>query len=113
MIKSGLFRIILLAALFLLPVSACKDTSDVQGSYWAESPLETQANPMKLVLNLNGHGFWSRGDEQVFFKWETKNKKIWLHTKSGGIVSGNLIKAGSIEIMLPGAGIVAFKKAQK
>ena len=113
MIRTGLARIVFLTAISLLPLWACKDRALVQGTYLAESPVETQANYQKLVLNLNGHGFWVRGDERLFFKWETDNNKIWLHTKTGGVVSGNLIKADRIEIMVPGAGIVAFKKMQK
>jgi hypothetical protein len=113
MIRTGLVRIVFLTAISLMPLWACKDRAPVQGSYLAESPAETQADYQKLVLNLNGQGFWVRGDERVFFKWETNNNKIWLHTKAGGIVKGNLIKADRIEIMLPGTGIVAFKKMQK
>ncbi|MBA4395109.1 MAG: hypothetical protein C0407_16280, partial [Desulfobacca sp.] len=58
-------------------------------------------------------GFWTRGDESVMFKWEIKNKKIWLHTKSGSLISGNIINADRIEIKLPGAGIIVFKKVKK
>ena len=94
-----------------MPLSACEDTSDLRGRYWAEGPpQEKQADPVELVLNLNGQGFWIMGDERVLFKWETKNNKIWLHTKAGGIISGNLIKSDRIEIMLPGTGRLIFKK---
>ncbi len=113
MIKPGLFRIILLAALFFLPGSACQNTSDLQGSYWAESSGETKPDYINLVLNPNGQGFWTRGDERASFKWETNNNKIWLHTKSGGIVRGTIIKNDRIEIMLPGTGILLFKKVLK
>lgn len=113
MINPGFFRIMVLLALFLLSVSACEDTTHLQGSYSAEAPLEEKARPIKLVLNPNGQGFWNRGDENVFFKWEIKKNKIWLHTKSGSIISGTIINAARIEILLPGAGIIAFIKVKK
>lgn len=113
MINPIFFRIIVLTVFFLLPLSACDDPADLQGSYRAEAPLGTEAIPIKLVLSLNGQGFWSRGDESVFFKWEIKNNKIWLHTKSGSIISGTILTADRIEILLPGAGMIAFLKVKK
>jgi len=113
MIKPGLFRVLLVTALFLGPLSACEDTAALQGHYRAGPPLEKQAHPLELVLNPNGQGSWARGDERVSFKWETKNNKIWLHTKSGGIVSGRLIEVEGIELRMPGSGVVAFKRVQK
>ncbi len=113
MIRTGLLRIVFLTALFFVSLSACEDRADVQGSYLAESPPDTQANYQKLILNLNGQGSWVRGDERVFFKWETNNNKIWLHTKSGGIISGYIVKADRIQIMIPGSGVIVFKKVKK
>jgi hypothetical protein len=86
------------------------DTSDVRGKYLAEFPLEKQTDPTELVLNPNGQGYWANRDERVIFKWETKKNKIWLHTKAGGFVSGDLIKTDKIVIMLPGTGVIRFKK---
>jgi hypothetical protein len=113
MIRPALFRVLLLTVLSLASFSACEDTAPLQGHYRALPPLEKQADPMELVLHLNGQGSWSRGDERVLFKWETKDKQIWLHTKSGGIVNGRLTEAKGIELMIPGTGVVPFKRVQK
>lgn len=103
----------LLAVLFFLFLGGCKDADGVRGKYLAESKKDPPPISIKLELGVNGQGSWSMREDRFFFRWETHEGEIWLHTKSGGVVVGRLLGKEAIEINLPGTGILTFKKVSK
>jgi hypothetical protein len=95
--------------LLVLFLGGCKNADDLKGKYLAE--IKDSSSPsIKLELGANGQGSWSMKGEKVFFRWETQGQEVWLHTKSGGVVAGRILSQGTIEIKLPGAGTLLFRK---
>lgn len=47
--------------------------------------------------------------EKVSFRWSVRDNEIRLHTKEGGIIMGK-IQGDTLEITLPGAKSMSFKK---
>ena len=88
----------------------CKNADDLQGKYMAEIKEGYSSPSIKLELGANGQGSWAMKGERFFFRWETQGQEFWLHTKSGGVVAGRILGQGTIEIKLPGAGILSFRK---
>jgi hypothetical protein len=88
----------------------CKNSGEVPGKYLAELKEPTASISIKLQLGANGQGSWDMKGERVFFRWETQGQEVWLHTKSGGVVAGRILGRGVIEIKLPGAGTLSFRK---
>jgi hypothetical protein len=110
MIRMKLMRSWILAGLLVLLVLGCTNTDAVQGRYQAEVTEGPSSISIRLELGANGQGDWALKGEKVFFKWETQGKEVWLHTKSGGVVVGQILGPGTIEVNMPGAGIISFKK---
>ena len=79
----GLVLIWLLASLALW---GCKAREPYAGKYQSLN----QEPPITLDLKANGEGIWSMGDQQVGFRWEVKQDRIWIHAKGGGVMIGTL-----------------------
>ena len=54
---------------------------------------------------------WVSGDEEVEFKWKAIDGELRLNTKGGGVLVGR-VKGDLIELKLPGAKVMAFKKKE-
>ena len=101
-------RILILLISLLVSLLHCTGKEEWAGKYLASAAKEP-TTAIHLELKDNGQGFWTREEEQVPFEWEVRGKEIWLHTRTGGLIVGKL-RAKSIEIHLPGAGVFLFKK---
>ena len=110
MIKWNPYPVLVSAVLLILWIGGCRNEEALQGKYQAEFREGTSTSIIKLDLGANGQGGWTLKDEKVFFKWESQGKEVWLHTKSGGVVTGRLLEPGVIEVDMPGAGRFSFKK---
>jgi len=100
------YRHILPCILFLiLTLAACSPSKDtVAGKYTAKG------NDTEVVLTLkeNGRGTWSTDMDEISFKWSIrKGGQLWLHTKEGGVVQGELVE-GRIKLTLPGVDELVF-----
>ncbi|UCB47611.1 MAG: hypothetical protein JSW56_10520 [Deltaproteobacteria bacterium] len=105
--------LITILILFLLSWGACsRDTSRVTGKYMAQTGEGEQSMSVILELRENGTGSWATEEDNVDFKWEMRGEEILFHTKSGGVIVGNIGREG-IEIYLPGAGVHSFKKIRR
>ena len=99
-----------LMCLLVVFVSSCGQKDIYEGIYKA---LETETSKhagSQLELMEKGQAVWRVPDDEVSFRWDIKDSEIWLSTKSGGIIIGK-IHGDTIEITLPGAKTMSFKKA--
>lgn len=96
----------------LLALLSCQSGTDLTGTYEAVSPLNPDAS-VTLVLKAEGKGAWSVDGEEVAFQWEVRGDELWLHTRSGGVLTGRVGEDDSIDITLAGVGKLLFKKSDR
>lgn len=97
---------------FLLLVPGCEDRTQLAGKYISEESLNHETARINLELMANGQGIWATEEDNVSFRWETRENKILIHTKSGGVIVGKTDDQ-TIEIGLPGMDAQIFRKIRK
>ncbi len=95
-----------LVALCLVALMACSGGPDVAGTYKGGPGGDT----VELSLDAGGKGHWTAEDEEIPFNWELRGGKLWLHTKTGGLVTGELGGDGAIDMVIPGLGPYHFER---
>jgi hypothetical protein len=100
----------LLIFLIVAFLFSCGQKDIYEGIYRVQDEASKYAGS-QIELMENGQAFWRGPDDEVSFRWDIKEGKIWLSTKSGGIIIGN-IHGDTIEITLPGIDKMSFKKAR-
>ena len=94
---------ILLVVLTLL-VACAQDRKSVPGKYIAQGPT----SEIVLTLGKDGKGTWSTDMDEIPFKWSLrKDNKLWLHSKTGGVMQGT-VNDSTILLDLPGVGRLTF-----
>ena len=78
------------------------------GQYEAE---DAEKGRVSIELNKKGKGIRKVGDDEVSFRWDIRDGKLRVHTKSGGIITGE-IQNGTLEIAMPGGKKMSFKKIE-
>ncbi len=103
----------LLALVVLLATLAGCGGYDVTGRYEAVGPGGSDA-PVLLILKAEGKGVLSFNGEDAPFTWDVRDRgrALWLHTKDGGVLAGTL-GSDSIEMDIPGAGRLAFRRTAR
>jgi hypothetical protein len=104
--ESVLITVLLLSV--LLTAGCTKERQGFAGEYLSEED-ENGAPAVTLELGENGTGSWATDEDNVSFKWEVRGKEIWLHTRSGGVITGK-ITGDAIEIRLPGGDVHHFAR---
>lgn len=105
-IKLGL--IILIATL----VCGCSSQQEkLVGTYNAVKTGSTDPVVASLEFLADGKGFWSIETDNAPFRWDLSQNRIRLHTKSGGVIQGT-IDGDTIELTLPGMGLIRFNRIQ-
>ncbi|BDQ34993.1 hypothetical protein [Pseudodesulfovibrio portus] len=91
--------------IILTLLAACaQDKKSVAGKYVARGP----ASEIVLTLNKDGKGTWSTDTDEIPFKWSLRGDgKLWLHTKTGGVLQGT-VEDGTIRLDLPGIRDLTF-----
>jgi len=99
------------AAMCLLMFFAfsCAQQDVYEGIYKAQDEKTSKYARSQIELMEKGRAIWRTLDDEVSFRWEVKDSEIWLSTKSGGIIIGK-IHDNTIEVTLPGAKTMSFKK---
>jgi hypothetical protein len=99
------------AAICLLMVFAfsCSQEDVYEGIYKSQDVKASKYAGSQIELMEEGRAIWRALDDEVSFRWEVKDSEIWLSTKSGGIIIGK-IHDDTIEVTLPGAKTMSFKK---
>ncbi|MBU0986774.1 MAG: hypothetical protein KKH68_05920 [Proteobacteria bacterium] len=108
--SSSLFMKVLIF-FFLLTVS-CEKESGLAGKYASANDMTQKTTVANLELMADGRGAWSIEEDSVSFNWEVRKGKIWLHTKSGGVIVGT-ITGDTLTVNLPGMGVHRFNKVKE
>jgi len=96
-----------LVSLLMIFAPSCGQKDRYVGKYVAHGEESTY-----IELKEKGLGVWVVADDEVSFRWDLKkDSEIWLRTKAGGIIIGK-IKEDTLEITLPGAKMMSFKKTR-
>ncbi len=95
--------------LLVVFASSCDQRDIYEGIYMALEGNTSKHAGSQLELMEKGRAIWRVSDDEVSFRWDIKGSEIWLSTKSGGIIIGT-IHGDTIEITLPGAKTMSFKK---
>lgn len=106
------FLLLSVSALFLVFTGACENREHLVGKYQTAIDVNGESQTILLELMANGQGSWSGQEDNITFKWESKEDEIWLHTKSGGLIVAKIV-GENIEIDLAGAGLYRFKKIER
>jgi hypothetical protein len=97
----------LLAALLI----SCGSRDRYTGTYKAEAPSLPRHAETIMELKTNGDGVWRVDDEEISFAWYVQGGELRINTKGGGVIVGAIDK-DTIQVNLPGAGTMHFKKVQ-
>jgi len=100
----------LILILILLALVSCGHKHDPVGRYEAKHPSE--GSTIQMLLKADGKGQWTIARENIHFGWEQKGEEVWLHSRTGGVIVGKIDKDGSIDVDVPGAGRLLFKRIQ-
>jgi len=93
--------LVFLACLVFFLTFSCARNDIYEGVYVAESGSSNKCSNSQIELMEKGLAVWRLPDDEVSFRWNIKNNEIWLSSKSGGIIIGQ-IRDKTIEIALPG-----------
>ncbi len=97
---------------FVSSILSCRGADDWAGKYETGVAKHQEAPPLSLELMADGSGSWTVRGEMASFKWEIREKEIWFHTRSGGLIVGRL-KGDAIEVNFPGLGGHLFKRVRR
>ncbi len=104
-----MFRLMLLG-LFggaLALAAACSDPSHLIGKYQS---LPEAEHFVLLDLQPNGQGTWETDFDVVAFRWKQRGQEIWLHTRTGGVITGDIAEATRLKVDLPGVGMIVLER---
>lgn len=103
---------LLMAVSLTLLTGGCSDQAGRVSGTWTGMD-ENAAAPVAVTIELqpDGKGFWSVGMDNAPFRWDLRLNTLRLHTPSGGVVEGE-IQDQTIDISLPGTGIIHFQKSR-
>ena len=96
----------------LISCFSCGPKERFEGVYQARDQELKKYGESQLELMEKGRAIWKIPDDEVSFRWQIKANEIWLSTKAGGIIIGK-IHDDTIEIKLPGAPAMSFKKVKE
>lgn len=110
-IKSSKSLMLSLICLFLILVFSCGSKQQYAGTYVVQGEVSPKYSQTVIELKEDGQGVWQVLDEEVDFRWSVRDSQIRFHTKEGGIILGK-VQGDTLEITLPGAKRMSFKKGQ-
>ena len=105
------FSIVIVNILLLFTFS-CIQVDRYSGKYLATEKEQSEQTELFIELQEDGIGIWRALDDEVSFRWDVKNNQIRLHTKSGGVILGEIQGDHTFEIELPGHRVLNFKKVK-
>jgi hypothetical protein len=104
------YRLLLLCFVMIFTFS-CTQTEKYQGRYNSSQGDSRENAGITIELKENGHGLWMMAEEEVEIRWEVRNGQLLLHTKSGGVIVGE-ISGDMIKIQQPDARVLSLKKVR-
>ncbi len=104
-------RVIPALALGLLLLAGCRGPVEALVGDYESQRVDTR--PARLTLRTDGGGALVVGAEEAPFRWEVREDgRVVLHTRQGGKIVAQQ-SAGALELDLPGAGRLVFRKTTK
>ena len=70
---------------------------------------EGRNNAEKNMSDLKRHILLA--DDEATFRWDVRDGKLRVHTKSGGIITGE-IEGDTLHVAMPGGKKMSFKKIE-
>jgi len=110
-IKHSRYLFLVAVCLVLIAAPSCTSKERYAGTYSIEGEVSPEHAETVIELKEDGQGSWRTADDEVTFRWSLRDHEIRFHTKEGGIIIGR-IDHEILEITLPGAKIMSFKKNQ-
>lgn len=99
--------LIVLSGLIVTLFFSCDTGDRYAGMYQSVEHPENH-----IELKENGEGIWRVIDDEASFRWDaTRDSKLRLHTRAGGVVIGK-IQNDTIQITLPTQSIEHFKRTR-
>ena len=102
----------------LMLLLSCESKDKYAGVYKAAGKESSMQGEVILELKANGDGLWRVPSDEVAgtfvevpFAWYIKQGELRLNTKAGGVVVGK-ISEDTIQMTLPGAKVMTFRKMQ-
>lgn len=110
-IKHSKYLLLAGICLILIAAPSCTSKERYAGTYSIEGEVSPEHAGTVIELKDDGQGSWRTDEDEVTFRWSLRRHQIRFHTKEGGIIIGRIDKE-SLEITLPGAKVLTFKKNQ-
>ena len=103
-----------LVSMLLFFMFSCGEKEGYIGTYEVEVTDETpeRLEDAYIELKENGEGAWVVEGVEAPFRWTVKKGELRLNTKEGGVIIGKL-KGDILEIKMPGAKTMSFKRAEE
>ena len=103
-----------LVSMLLSFMFSCGEKAEYIGLYEVEVTDNTPERLKDATIELkeNGDGAWVVEGVEAPFRWTVKKGELRLNTKEGGVIIGKL-KGDILEIKLPGAKTMSFKRAEE
>lgn len=104
-----MLRLFLLALLIwgAMVILACSDPALFVGTY--QSVAETE-HRVVLELQPNGRGTWETDYDVISFRWKQRGQEIWLHTRTGGVIIGDIVDMSRLRVDIPGVGVIVMER---
>ena len=109
--RSNRLLLSLISFLLLIFAFSCGERERYVGKYLVQTKESPKYSETYIELMENGQGIWGTLDDEVSFTWYVKGNEVRLNTKLGGVIVGK-IKDDTLEIELPGAKLMSFRKVK-
>ena len=110
--RSKALRVRLLFCLLMVLTLSCGSNEKLYGTYLADADASSKLGQTALELKENGAGVWRMGEDEVAFTWYVKGDQLRVHTKSGGVITGDFHDE-TISLDIPGMKAMSFKKVRR
>lgn len=108
MLHTPALKPLMLIVCLVFMLASCSGQPDMAGKYQDVSH-DASHSPSVIELRDNKEGTWETEIDLINFRWSVRDDEIWLHTKTGGVIIGQITDEG-FKIELPDVGTYVFEK---
>ncbi|WP_052812913.1 hypothetical protein [Desulfonatronum thioautotrophicum] len=104
-----MFRVLahILVIFLAVMIGACSDPAHLVGTY---ESLPQAKQHVVLELQPNGQGTWETDFDVVSFRWKQRGLELWLHTRTGGVITGDIVEGTRLKMDIPGVGVIVLER---